>query len=164
MAKSALIIIDLQNGVCKSDQVIFNYENLISKINRRIDYYRSQNFPIIFIQHEDNFLQKNSTAWQLVSDLHYKKNDILLSKKHPNSFYQTHLEKILENLGINNLEICGAQTEYCVDATIKMAHGLGYQVIMQHNTSSTFDNKYMTAEDTINFFENIWNNRFLTFI
>ncbi|OYT03716.1 cysteine hydrolase, partial [Limosilactobacillus reuteri] len=33
-----------------------------------------------------------------------------------------------------------------------------------HNTSSTFDNKYMTAEDTINFFENIWNNRFLTFI
>ena len=75
MVKSALIIIDLQNGVCKSDQVIFNYENLISKINRRIDYYRSQNFPIIFIQHEDNFLQKNSTAWQLVSDLHYKKND-----------------------------------------------------------------------------------------
>ena len=156
MVKSALIIIDLQNGVCKSDQVIFNYENLISKINRRIDYYRSQNLPIIFIQHEDNFLQKNSTAWQLVSDLHYKKNDILLSKKHPNSFYQTNLEKILENLGINNLEICGAQTEYCVDATIKMAHG------MQHNTSSTFDNKHMTAEDTINFFENIWNNRFLT--
>ncbi|MRN07701.1 cysteine hydrolase [Lactobacillus sp. 0.1XD8-4] len=164
MAKSALIIIDLQNGVCKSDQVIFNYENLILKINRRIDYYRSQNLPIIFIQHEDNLLQKNSTAWQLVSGLHYKKADILISKKHPNSFYQTDLEKILENLGINNLEICGAQTEYCVDATIKMAHGLGYQVVMQHHASSTFDNKYMTAEDTINFFENIWNNRFLTFI
>lgn len=164
MTKSVLIVIDLQNGVCKSDQVIFNYENLISKINKRIDYYRSQNLPIIFIQHEDNLLQRDSIAWQLVSTLHYKKNDILISKKHPNSFYQTHLEETLEKLGINNLEICGAQTEYCIDATIKMAHGLGYHVIMQHHTSSTFDNKYMTAEATINFFENIWNNRFLTFI
>lgn len=164
MPKSALMVIDLQNGVCKPDQVIFNYENLISKINNRIDYYRSQNFPIIFIQHEDTLLRKNSTAWELVSALHYKNNDILINKKHPNSFYQTHLEETLKNLGINNLEICGAQTEFCIDATIKMAHGLGYQVKMQHHTSSTFDNKYMTAEDTINFFENIWNNRFLTFI
>ncbi|MGK4161864.1 cysteine hydrolase family protein [Limosilactobacillus reuteri] len=164
MPTSALMVIDLQNGVCKPDRVIFNYENLISKINKRIDCYRSQDLPIIFIQHEDSLLRKNSTIWELVSDLHYKKHDILIRKKHPNSFYQTHLKETLENLGISQLEICGAQTDYCVDATVKMAHGLGYQVIMQHHASSTFDNKYMTAEDTINFYENIWNNRFLTFI
>lgn len=164
MNNSALIVIDLQNGVCKADKVIFNYENLISKINKRIDYYRSQSLPIIFIQHEDSLLQKNSTAWQLVPTLHYKKADVLIRKKHPNSFYQTPLRETLENLGIRKLEICGAQTEYCIDATIKMAHGLGYQLTMQHHTSSTFDNKYMTAEDTIDFFENIWNSRFLTFI
>ena len=37
---------------------------------------------------------------------------------------QTDFEKVLSELNINNLEVCGAQTEYCVDATIKMAHGL----------------------------------------
>ncbi|WP_302117182.1 cysteine hydrolase family protein [uncultured Limosilactobacillus sp.] len=164
MMQSALLVIDLQNGVCKPNQIIFNYPNLIAKINKRIDYYRFHNLPIIFIQHEDNSLQKNSKAWELVPSLNYKKTDILISKSHPNSFYKTPLQETLTNLGVNKLEICGTQTEYCIDATIKMAHGLGYQLIMQHYASSTFDNKYMTAKNTINFFENIWNKRFLSFI
>lgn len=162
--KSALLVIDVQNGVCKSDQVIFNYEDLIAQINNRINYYRQNDFPIIFIQHENTSLQKNSIAWQLVPSLNYKDGDFLIDKKYLNSFYKTRLERVLNELGINKLEICGTQTEYCIDATVKMAHGLGYEVIMQHHASSTFDNKYMTAKDTVNFFESIWNNNFLHFI
>lgn len=62
---------------------------------------------------------------------------------------------------MRELEICGAQTEYCVDTTIKMAHGLGYQLSMRYGASSTFDNQFMTAKETIQFYENIWEEYFL---
>ncbi|WP_251573814.1 cysteine hydrolase family protein [Limosilactobacillus agrestimuris] len=157
----ALLIIDLQNGVCKS---LFNSNNLINCVNNRISFYRNKNYPIIFIQHEGSTLKRGSTDRKFVSLLDYRANDIVIKKTHPNSFYKTNLRETLTNLGIDRLEICGAQTEYCVDATIKVAHSLGYQLVMKHGASSTRNNSYMTAQDTINFYENIWSSDYLTFI
>ncbi|GFH42481.1 hypothetical protein Hs30E_10320 [Lactococcus hodotermopsidis] len=69
-------------------------------------------------------------------------------------------EKLTEN-GINSLEIWGAQTEYCVDSTVKFAHGLGYQLTMAQGASTTKNNDFMTASDTVAFYESIWRNRFV---
>ena len=52
------------------------------------------------------------------------KNKIFVRKTHANSFYKTNLKEILDQLSVNRIEFCGAQTEYCMDATIKFAHGL----------------------------------------
>lgn len=79
---------------------------------------------------------------------------------HANAFYKTNLNHLLEENKASNLEICGAQTEYCVDTTIKMAHGLGYKLQMVKGLNTTFDNSFMSAKDTISFYENIWNHRF----
>lgn len=82
----------------------------------------------------------------------------------PTPFIGPICKKILNQQQVDQLEICGAQTEYCIDATIKMAHGLGYQVVMKHGAASTFDNSFMTAPETNTFFERIWRDRFLKFI
>lgn len=42
-----------------------------------------------------------------------------------------------------------------------MAHGLGYQLLMKSGASSTFDNQFMTAKQTIKFYEKIWEENFL---
>lgn len=47
------------------------------------------------------------------------------------------------------------------DATIKFAHGLGYENFMVQKATSTLNNPFMSAKETINFYENIWNHRFL---
>ncbi|WP_314737627.1 cysteine hydrolase family protein [Limosilactobacillus urinaemulieris] len=139
----ALLVIDLQNGVC------------------HIAFFRSQDLPIIFIQHESSSLLKGSAEWKLISGLNYQSNDFYIKKTHLNSFYKTKLQEILNKLQVRELEICGAQTEYCVDTTIKMAHGLGYQLSMKSGASSTFDNQFMTAMQTIKFYEKIWEENFL---
>jgi hypothetical protein len=51
-----------------------------------------------------------------------------------------------------------------VDSTIKVAHSLGYKLNMLPNATTTMDNKYMSAAKTIQFYENIWDRRFVDFI
>ncbi|AUI72429.1 cysteine hydrolase family protein [Companilactobacillus alimentarius] len=155
----ALIVIDMQKAL----QYSYNFNDLINRINQRIAKYRQSNLPIIFIQHNDSQLVRDSDLWELSKRLDRKPDDLVVEKTHPNAFYKTDFEKILKENHVNTLEICGAQTEYCCNATIVMAHGLGYKLIMEHDMTTTFDNNYMIAEDTISFFENIWSERFLTF-
>lgn len=158
----ALLIIDVQIGVCTS-ATFFNQSELINRVNQRIKQYREQKLPIIFIQHEDDELIYQSDDWQLMDALEAQQHDFYVRKTHANSFYQTELQHILKELGVTSLEVLGAQTQYCVDTTIKFAHGLGYRLFSIPSGTSTTDNEWMTAKETVTFYENIWKNRFVYF-
>jgi nicotinamidase-related amidase len=164
MENTALLIIDLQIGVQSEDTPLYNLANVIDGVNRRIRLFREKNNPVIFVQHNDNELILNSPSWQIFPELDCKDTDIYINKTHANSFYKTNLKNQLMKLNINKLEICGAQTEYCVDTTIRMAHGLGYQLFMKKGLTTTLNNDLLGAKTIIEHHENIWNNRFLTFI
>ena len=61
----------------------------------------------------------------------------------------------------NTVIIVGLQTDYCIDATIKAGFEHGFKMIVPENTNSTFDNQYMTAEETYKYYnEFIWNKRY----
>lgn len=62
----ALIVIDMQNEVCAG---IYRREELIEQINQRILTYRKAKKPIIFIQHNDDELIKESFGWQMIPEL-----------------------------------------------------------------------------------------------
>lgn len=159
-----LIVIDLQNGVCYYQEHLFGLEKLLTKANERISLYRKLNKPIIFVQHCDEDLVPGEEPWAIHPNLDVQTQDFFVNKIHANSFYKTNLQEILNQLMVHNIEFCGAQTEYCMDATIKFAHGLGYNNFMVPNGTSTLNNSFMSAEETIHFYENIWNCRFLEFI
>ncbi|MBH0348854.1 MULTISPECIES: cysteine hydrolase family protein [Bacillus cereus group] len=156
-----LIVIDLQNGVCYSEEHLFNLQNLLTKVNKRISSYRKSNKPILFVQHCDDDLVPEKELWAIHSDLDVQKQDFFVRKTHANSFYNTNLKEILDQLSVHRIEFCGAQTEYCMDTTIKFAHGLGYENFMVQKATSTLNNPFMSAKETIDFYENIWNHRFL---
>lgn len=160
----AYLIVDLQNGVCKDFTDDTYLDQLITKINKRIAEYHQHKLPIIFIQHNDNKLVENTTAWQILPGLHTEFATHFIQKTHANAFLHTDLRKTLQKDHVRSLEICGAQTEYCVDTTIKFAHGMGYKLQMIPKSTLTIDNSYMTYQTSIEFYENIWNHRFLTFI
>lgn len=159
-----LIVIDLQNGVCYSEEHLFDLKNLLTKVNNRISSYRKLNKPILFVQHCDDDLVPEKELWAIHADLDVQEQDFFVRKTHANSFYKTNLKEILDQLSVQRIEFCGAQTEYCMDATIKFAHGLGYENFMVQKATSTLNNPFMSAKETIDFYENIWNNRFLKLI
>ncbi|ALO04096.1 cysteine hydrolase [Lactiplantibacillus paraplantarum] len=160
-----LIIIDMQIGVCRGPQPVANLTTVMAGIQQRIAKYRSQNKPIVFVQHHDADLVTGSTDWQIMPALPIEATDIVVHKTHANAFYQTDLQAQLTMLGCQSLEICGAQVEFCVDTTIKMAHGLGYQLEMVRGLTTTTANPMMSAQQTIDFYQDrIWNHRFLTLV
>lgn len=160
----ALLIIDLQNGVCYGETQLHHLDELIIRVNQKIECYHKAKRTIIFVQHSDADLVKNTQSWSLIPKLQTEKGTHFVQKQHANSFYQTDLDLILKKHQVQTIEICGAQTEYCIDATIKMAHGLGYRLFLEKSLTSTYDNDFMSAPQTIGFYEGIWAQRFLTLV
>ena len=64
-----------------------------------------------------------------MEELDHQPTDYYLLKTHANSFFQTNLQATLTELGVESIEFCGAQTEYCVDTTIRVAHSLGLSLL-----------------------------------
>ena len=157
----ALIVIDLQNGAVKEPNT-FNFDDIVSHVNQRIDAYKDH--PIIFIQHEDEFMPQNSHLWQIISDLKQPEHARYISKKHKSAFFETDLHNLLQSLGVKSIEVCGAETPFCVDTTIRTGHLLGYRINMFHNSVTTHGNDYMSDEQVNEYYEMLWGDGFVTFI
>ena len=158
--QEALLVIDIQNGVCRGAQKAANLAQLIELVNQRILAYQAEEKLIIYIQHCDQELIEGSYPWEIIPEITQVVEGIFLNKTHANSFLGTDLKAILDQAHVTSLEICGAQTEYCVDTTIKFAHGLGYQLVVGKGMTTTLTNKYLSASETIAFYEEIWHQRF----
>ncbi|AFS01244.1 cysteine hydrolase family protein [Lentilactobacillus buchneri] len=156
MNKSALIVIDLQNGLNK----VFNFPELVAKINRKIDAYHQANLPVVFMQHVDDELVYGTDSWQIVSGTHRLETDRVFLKYHSDSFYETGLESYLRHQTVNTLDVCGLQTEYCIDTAIRVGHDRGFRMITTSGLNSTFDTDDLTAQQIIKHHEGIWDGSF----
>ncbi|MFT8322817.1 MAG: isochorismatase family protein [Bacillus sp. (in: firmicutes)] len=165
--KQALIIIDMQEIFFSEEpNYLYQYEQLLKNVNIVIDWARTKEIPVIFIQHtEQNLLDemaKGKYTWELHKGLHREDNDMVIEKITWDAFYQTTLEKILKKLGIEQLIFAGAQTEFCLDTTMRVAYSKGYQQnLLVKGTHSTLNSSKLTAEQIIEHHESVWNNRFV---
>ena len=100
-----------------------------------------------------------------VRDMKY--NDILCREK--GERYREIVERIkpdilVEDLRENNVRIVavvGLQTDYCIDATIKCGFEHGFKMIVPENANSTFDNAFMTGEQSYKYYnEFMWKGRY----
>ncbi|GEP18756.1 cysteine hydrolase family protein [Pediococcus argentinicus] len=156
MSKQALVIIDLQNGLSH----MADFDGVVQRVNQRIKDFRSKGLPIIYVQHQDEELVPNTTAWQFAPELDVPEDATVVAKIHPDSFYHTELQKVLDDLEVTDLEICGAQSDYCVDTTIRVAFDRGYKIRIGYDMHTTEDSKYMTALQMRDYFKDMWNGRF----
>lgn len=136
---TALIVIDVQIGLFIRQNPIYKEYELLENINKLEIYTRSINVPIFYVQHaNDSTLIAGSYEWQLHSQLKKKNNDILIQKRHPNTFKETDFQKELQKRDISQLVIVGTLTDNCVGATCIGAKKLGYEVILVTDAHSTF--------------------------
>ena len=145
-----LIIIDVQNGVLGEEDETYNAETLISNIEGLLKKARDTKTPIIYVQHnEEEQLEPNTKRWQIHPRLTPKPGDLIIQKHHPSSFHDTNLEKELRKLQINRLVICGLQTEWCIDSTVRHAYSLGFDVTLVEDAHSTTDTSTLSAAKVI---------------
>lgn len=156
MKNTALLVIDLQNGLKDT----FNFSDLLNKINDKIDAYHKANGPVIFMQHAVDEFEYGSDPWLIVNDAHIINDDRVFLKYHSDSFYETGLESYLHHLGVKTIDVCGLQTEYCIDTAIRVGHDRGFKMITTSGLSSTFDTDDLTAKQIIKHHEKVWDGTF----
>ncbi|KII29068.1 cysteine hydrolase family protein [Pseudomonas fluorescens] len=148
---TALLIIDVQRALCSGEYQCYDIQRVIDTINGLSARARKAGVPVVLIQYEekDSPLAHGAEGWQLAEGLDTSPNDRRVRKTTPDSFYQTDLRKLLPSEDFERLVICGLQTDYCVNATVRQAHQLGYDVVLVADAHSTVDNGNMSAEDII---------------
>ncbi len=147
----ALLVIDVQNGVyAEEGREVFDGAAMIARINGLIASARGRGCPIVFVQHEDEWLPADSPAWQLMSGLDARpESDLFVRKTHGSAFHDTPLKETLERLGVDEVVLCGLQTEFCVDSTFRNAVALGFEVVLADDAHSTFDTPTLSAPQII---------------
>ena len=144
---TALLIIDVQQVLCSGKYEVFESRRVIDRINHVSRLARSVGAAVIVIQHEEEGgpLEYGTGGWQLAPELDTVPSDILVRKRASDSFHNTELQALLQARGITRLVICGLQSEFCVDTTVRRALALGYPVTLVADGHSTIDNSVLTA-------------------
>ncbi|HEX5739364.1 MAG TPA: cysteine hydrolase family protein [Hydrogenophaga sp.] len=149
--RQALIVIDVQQGLCEGPDAAYETDALIACINTLTAGARAADVPVIFVQHEDNdgFLTHGSREWQLPEGLLALPTDGYVRKTTPDSFLRTKLQERLETQGVKRLVVCGMHTEFCVDTTTRRALALGYPVTLVADGHSSAGNAVLSAAQVI---------------
>ena len=155
--KTAFIIIDVQNILVETG---FETEKLLEKITYLQDQARSKNIEIIYVQHIETPEAQTSEDWQLSALLNRKLDEKVFQKRYNSMFKETGLKEYLDQQGIEQLVLCGMQTEYCVDTSVKVGFEYGYKLVIPEGAVTTFDGDDIPAETLNEFYENIWEGRF----
>jgi nicotinamidase-related amidase len=133
---SALLVIDVQNGVVKGahdrDTVVANVRSLVEKARR-------ERTPVVWVQHFDEQLARGSEDWRIVAELAPGAAEPLVEKNFGDSFEDTSLETVLSGLGVGRLVVVGAQTDACVRSTLHGAFVRGYDAILVSDAHTTED-------------------------
>ena len=134
--KTALLVIDVQNGVVKAaherDAVVANVGSLVEKARR-------ERVPVVWVQHSDKGLPRGSDDWRIVPELTPRDAEPLVEKNYGDSFEDTTLENVLSGLGVGRLVVVGAQTDMCVRSTLHGAFVRGYDATLVADAHTTED-------------------------
>jgi nicotinamidase-related amidase len=130
--KTAILVIDVQQGLCVGPGAAHDCAGTIQRINTVTQRARAAGAPVIFIQHESRtaYLEHGSPEWQLATGLEAQAADLRVRKTTPDAFLGTDLHLLLLERGIQELVVCGMHSEFCVDTTTRKALALGYPVVL----------------------------------
>ncbi len=148
MNKTALLVIDVQNDYFPNGKLpLWNTNNTLIKIKKSINKANQQHVPVFLIQHLSSapkgmapFFEKGSEGANIHPEiLAICPNAEVIQKQHADSFYQTHLEKSLEQFDIDKLLICGMMTQNCVTHTAISKKAEKYKVSIIEDCCTTTD-------------------------
>ena len=133
---SALLVIDVQNGVVEA---AVERDRVVANINSLVDKARQAGVPVVWVQHNDDGLPRETDAWQIVPELKRDDSEPLVEKSYGDSFEDTDLEEVLAERGVGRLVVVGAQTDMCIRSTLHGALVRGYDALLVGDAHTTED-------------------------
>ncbi len=137
--KTALLIIDLQNGIVAYDTTPPSAQ-VVDKACELIAGFRRQGLPCVFVTVDGaapgrsdvpRRASPNPDGWaDLVPELNVRPDEHRVTKRTWGAFTGTGLDAHLKALGITQVVIAGIATSIGVESTARQAFELGYHVTL----------------------------------
>lgn len=145
--KSAVLVIDVQNGVFGEGSNLFESTDVVERIKIITEHAKKSGDLVIYVQHEaPGIVDYGSDAWQLHPRLAPETQDIKIRKISPDAFLNTDLNEVLQNHKINSIVVCGYSSDFCIDRTTFKAASTGYTVRLIEDAHTTHDKPHLSAQ------------------
>jgi len=159
MGKTAMLVVDMQNALILEHP--YDEKRLIKTISKMQEICRNRDIEVIFIRHVDNTLVPGENGFEICSQVAPRSGEKIFDKKYNSAFRGTGLLEYLKERDVTKLIVTGMQTDFCVDATVKVAFEYGFEVIVPRGGHTTFDNRYLSGEELYHYYSyEIWNHRY----
>ncbi|WP_026888931.1 cysteine hydrolase family protein [Clostridium beijerinckii] len=157
-----LLVVDTQKLI--TNDKLYNFSTFVSNVEKIISAARKKDIEIIYIRHDDgpgSELTKGTDGFEIYERFQPISDEKIFDKKVNSAFKGTGLLEYLIDKDEKDIVIVGIQTDLCVDATIKCGFEHGFNMIVPAYANTTVDNKFMSAEQTYEYYnEFIWNGRY----
>ena len=154
--KPVLLIIDMvkDNFIDEKRFPITPFaREIITPINRLIDEFRKEGWPIVFSTDafkKEDFIFKGkmkphslagTEGAEVIDELNRKEEDYWLPKPRFSAFFNTGLEKWLKDKGVTLCAVAGIATNFCVLTTVMDALCHDFKAVLLEDCTASTDRK-----------------------
>lgn len=148
--KCAVLVVDMLNdfvtGSLKCDRGLA----IVKPTAELLDEARKNNIPVIFCNDAHlKGIDKELELWgdhaiagtkgaEVIPELHVSEKDYIVPKRRYSGFFQTSLDILLRELGVETVIVTGLHTHMCVRHTSADAYQLGYKVVVAVEDTNSF--------------------------
>jgi nicotinamidase-related amidase len=157
---TAVIVVDMQNGFVakRATYETPGARTMIPQLERLLGTAREHKMPIIWTQsdhsapysgimlkkfptiREDKYLWSGEASFELYPDMVQPRDGEFRVVKHKyDAFFETNLDAILRNQGVNTVIIVGTATNVCCESTARSAFNRDYCVAFPSDCNASFD-------------------------
>lgn len=140
-----LLIIDAQNDYFPGGKSeLAGPNDALENIKMVLGQFRAKGFPVIHVQHVNTragatFFLPETEGVKIHAELTPLPAEQVVIKHMPNSFFETDLQKILNDLGAKELVVCGMMTHMCIDTTVRAAKDMAFTTTLLYDACATKD-------------------------
>lgn len=160
-SNKALLVIDMQKGSFTEKTPRYNTPGIITIMNTLTEAFRTNSYPVIFIQHDGSAMNEyipDTEEWEILDDLNVCSGDILINKYANDVFYRSKLETVLENFNTTELFITGCATDFCIESTVQSALTKDYNITVVEDGHTTGERPKLKAIQVIDHYNWVWQN------
>ena len=141
MNNKALVVIDIQNDITK------HYRDIIDNINSAVDWAEEQKMTVIYIKHNNRSagtrtFKPDTKGAELAPELKVVSDHIFVKTK-ANTLTSRDFSEFIQEKGIDEFYITGADATACVKSTCFNMAKAGYTVHVISDCVTSYDLKKM---------------------
>lgn len=131
--KIGMLIVDMQESIVRDKLDQKAIDRACEYINHVADVLRSNGHMVVHVQDVEGMGDTTSDEYRIIPEVDVNEKDLTVTKESSNAFWQTDLEQVLKNQGVELVIIAGFAAEECVLFTYNGAMERGFRPVMLQN-------------------------------